>query len=148
VPRIGYVHSWQRTQDEGWVRLALDQFKVPYTYFGDTRLREGNLRGKYDVIVFPHVGGTPQSQVNGVPRTGEAIPYRKTDLTPNLGVQDSADDIRGGMGLEGLAHLARFVEEGGLLITEGSTSTIFPAYGITPGVTVEEPSGLFARGPS
>jgi hypothetical protein len=20
VPRIGYVHSWQRTQDEGWVR--------------------------------------------------------------------------------------------------------------------------------
>ena len=24
VPRIGYVHSWQRTQDEGWVRAALD----------------------------------------------------------------------------------------------------------------------------
>jgi hypothetical protein len=24
VPRIGYVHSWTRTQDEGWVRAALD----------------------------------------------------------------------------------------------------------------------------
>ena len=26
VPRIGYVHSWQRTQDEGWVRAALDHY--------------------------------------------------------------------------------------------------------------------------
>jgi hypothetical protein len=146
VPRIGYVHSWQRTQDEGWVRLALDHFKVPYTYFGDTKLREGNLRARYDVIIFPHVGGTPQSQVNGLPMTGEPIPYKKSELTPNLGVQDSADDIRGGMGLEGLAHLAKFVEQGGLLITEGSTSTIFPTYGITQGVNVEEPANLFARG--
>jgi hypothetical protein len=146
VPRIGYVHSWQRTQDEGWVRLAFDYFKVPYTYFGDTKLREGDLRSRYDVIVFPHVGGTPQAQVNGVPRTGPPTPYKKTDLTPNLGVQDQADDIRGGMGLEGLANLAKFVEEGGLLITEGSTSTVFPAYGITTGINVEEPAGLFARG--
>jgi hypothetical protein len=44
VPRIGYVHSWQRTQDEGWVRAALDTYGVPYTYFADTKLREGNLR--------------------------------------------------------------------------------------------------------
>ena len=35
VPRIGYVHSWQRTQDEGWVRAALDYYGVPYTYFAD-----------------------------------------------------------------------------------------------------------------
>ncbi|MBP7571205.1 MAG: hypothetical protein KBA95_14185, partial [Acidobacteria bacterium] len=146
VPRIGYVHSWQRTQDEGWVRMAFDKFKVPYTYFGDTRLREGNLRAKYDVIVFPHVGGTPQSQVNGLPMTGDPLPHKKSELTPNLGVQDSADDIRGGMGLEGLANLAAFVREGGLLITEGSTATIFPAYGVTQGVSVDEAPGLFARG--
>src|ERR1039457_5503724 len=24
IPRIGYIHSWSRTQDEGWVRAALD----------------------------------------------------------------------------------------------------------------------------
>ena len=27
VPRIGYVHTWRTTQDEGWVRLAFDTFK-------------------------------------------------------------------------------------------------------------------------
>ncbi len=146
VPRIGYVHSWASTQNEGWVRMAFDRYKVPYTYFGDIKLREGNLRAKYDVIVYPHVGGTPQSMVNGLPMTGEPIPYRKTDATPNLGVQDSADDIRGGMGIDGLMHLFQFVKDGGLLITEGATSTIFPAYQLAGGVTIEEPSTLFVRG--
>jgi hypothetical protein len=145
VPRIGYVHSWSNTQNEGWVRMAFDKLKIPYTYFGDTKLREANLRQKYDVIIFPHVGGTAESQVNGV-QGAQPIPYKKTDLTPNLGVQDSADDIRGGMGFEGLINLMKFVQEGGLLITEGSTSTIFPDYHLVSGVTIEEPTGLFARG--
>ncbi len=147
VPRIGYVHSWTRTQDEGWVRASLDTFGVPYTYFADQKLKDGNLRQKYDVIVFPHVGGTAQSQVNGMPVTGSApLPYKKTDKFPNLGAVDSSDDIRGGMGIQGLLELVKFVQEGGTLITEGSTTTIFPEYGITPGVTVEEPAQLFVRG--
>src|SRR4029078_4466663 len=61
VPRIGYVHSWSSTQDEGWVRAALDTYGVPYTYFGDVKLREGNLRQKYDVIIFTHLGRTAQA---------------------------------------------------------------------------------------
>ncbi|MEO8499891.1 MAG: hypothetical protein ABI565_03185, partial [Vicinamibacteria bacterium] len=140
-------HAWHRTQDEGWVRAALDTYGVPYTYFADQKLREGNLRAKYDVIIYPHVGGSPQSQVNGIPKTGpDVVPYKKSDLTPNLGANDSSDDIRGGMGIEGLVELAKFVEDGGTLITEGSTTTIFPEYGITPGVTVESPAQLFVRG--
>jgi hypothetical protein len=80
-------------------------------------------------------------------RTGTApLPYRKTDATPNLGALDESDDIRGGMGIQGLAELAKFVEEGGTLITEGSTTTIFPEYGITSGVTIEQSPDLFVRG--
>src|SRR3954468_21377944 len=147
VPRIGYIHSWTRTQDEGWWRAAFDTFGVPYTYFADQKLKEGNLRAKYDVLVFPHVGGSAVSQVNGMPKTGNApLPYKKTPETPNLAYVDSSDDIRGGMGLEGLAELVKFVQEGGTLITEGSTATILPAYGVTTGVTVEEPAQLFVRG--
>jgi hypothetical protein len=147
IPRIGYVHSWQRTQDEGWVRAALDTYGVPYTYFSDQKLRDGNLRAKYDVIIFPHIGGSATSQVNGIPKTtAAAIPYKKSAATPNLGALDQTDDIRGGMGMEGLLELAKFVQAGGTLLTEGSTATIFPEYGITTGVTVEEPRGLFVRG--
>ncbi len=147
LPRIGYVHAWQRTQDEGWVRAALDTYGVPYTYFADQRLKDGNLRAKYDVIVFPHVGGSAVAQVNGIAKTSaNPLPYRKTATTPNLGALDQSDDIRGGMGVEGLVELAKFVREGGTLIVEGSTSTIFPTFGITSGITIEEPAALFARG--
>ena len=148
VPRIGYVHAWQRTQDEGWVRAALDTYGIPYTYFADQRLREGGLRKKYDVIVYPHVGGTAVSMVNGIPKVDgqPALPYRRSAKTPNLGVLDQSDDIRGGMGLEGLAQLEQFVREGGTLIVEGATATIFPEYGLTNGISVEEPADLFARG--
>ncbi|HEV2689366.1 MAG TPA: M14 family zinc carboxypeptidase [Bryobacteraceae bacterium] len=147
VPRIGYVHAWQRTQDEGWTRAALDHYGVPYTYFADQKLRDGNLRAKYDVIIFPHVGGSSQSHLNGIPKNGpDPIPYKKSDLTPNLGVNDSSDDIRGGMGIEGLAELAKFVQEGGTLITDGSTSAFLADYGLAGTVTVEHPTELFARG--
>src|SRR5206468_868559 len=62
LPRIGYVHSWIRTQDEGWWRAALDRYGVPYAYFSDQQLRDGNLRAKYDVLVMPHIGGSAVSQ--------------------------------------------------------------------------------------
>ncbi len=146
IPRIGYVHSWANTQNEGWVRAAFDTFGVPYTYFADITLRAGNLRQKYNVIVFPHVGGSAQSQVSGIARTGSPLPYKKSPATPNLGALDEADDIRGGMGLEGLSELVKFVQQGGTLIAEGSTATIFPEYSLSAGVTVENPEGLFARG--
>ncbi|MEO8451314.1 MAG: M14 family zinc carboxypeptidase [Gemmatimonadota bacterium] len=147
LPRIGYVHAWQNTQDEGWVRAAFDSYGVPYTYFSEQKLRDGGLRGKYDVIVFPHIGGSAMAQVNGLKKNdGPALPYRRTADTPNLGGIDESDDIRGGMGFEGLLELAKFVKEGGTLIVEGSTATIFPDFGLTPSVAVETPSQLFARG--
>lgn len=147
VPRIGYVHSWSRTQDEGWVRAALDYYGLTYTYFADQKLKEGNLRSKYDVIIFPHVGGTSQSMINGLAMTGTApVPYKKSDLTPNFGYLDSTDDIRGGMGIDGMMELTKFVEQGGLLITEGSTASLLAEYNLGGGVTVEKPTNLFARG--
>jgi len=148
IPRILYLHSWSRTQDEGWVRAALETYGVPFTYMGDKELATmTDLRSKYDVVVYPHIGGTAQSAVQGVSVSGsQPIPYKKTAQTPSFGTPDSTSDIRGGMGIDGLMNLYKFVQQGGTLITEGSTSTIFPEYNLTTGVTVEQPPNLFARG--
>ncbi|MDH3732025.1 MAG: M14 family zinc carboxypeptidase [Gemmatimonadota bacterium] len=147
LPRIGYLHSWRRTQDEGWVRAALDTYGIPYDYFADKLVAEGGLRDRYDVIIYPHVGGSAQSHLDGVAMTGELpLPYRKSEETPNFGYMDEADDIRGGMGLAGLVELQKFVNDGGTLIVEGSTSSIFPEFGLTPGVSVESPDNLVAPG--
>ena len=148
MPRIGYVHSWSRTQDEGWVRAALDNYGVPYTYFADQKLREGNLRAKYDVIIFPHVGGTSQSMVTGIAKTGNVpIPYKKTDADAQPGRRRSRPTTSAAAwASKGLQELGKFVEEGGTLITEGSTAALMAEYDLAGGVTVEHPAQLFARG--
>ncbi len=147
TPRIGYLHSWLYTQDEGWWRAALDRYGIPYTYMADTRAREGRLRAKFDVIIYPTVGSTVRDQLVGVPKNGaDPIPYKKTALTPNLGVLDSADDIRGGLGGDGVAELQKFVREGGTLIGDGSTVEMLAQMGVAQGVSVSKPPELFTKG--
>jgi hypothetical protein len=43
-------------------------------------------------------------------------------------------------------ELGRFVEEGGTLITEGSTAALMAEFNLGSGITVEHPPQLFARG--
>ncbi len=144
APRIGYLHSWASTQDEGWVRMAFDKLQVPYTYFGDNLARQGNLRAKYDVIVYPNT--IVQAGGEGIP-AGDPVPYKRTELTPNIGsAPDQTDDTRGGLGRDGLRELVRFMNDGGLLITEGATSSVLADNGITPGLTIDQTGDLFAPG--
>jgi hypothetical protein len=62
LPRIAVLHSWRNTQDDGWVRYNLDRMSVPYTYFPEDRLREGGLRDRFDVILFPEQGRGSSAQ--------------------------------------------------------------------------------------
>jgi hypothetical protein len=138
TPRIAFMHTWLGTQTEGWWRLAFDKEGVPYSYIStQTVASEGDLRSKYDVIVFAPVGrGSSQEIINGMPMWGNALPWQKTDLTPNLGLIDSTVDMRPGLGYEGLTHLKSFVENGGLLITCEDTAQFAIDTGLAPGVNV------------
>jgi hypothetical protein len=146
VPRVALMHSWLETQNEGWVRYALDQLGVPYTYISDQSLRTPGRLDKFDVVVFPHVSGNPNTLVNGRPMVGPPIPWKKSALTPNLNLWDQTDDIRPGMGLDGAAALRRFVERGGLLITSGNSSLLPITLGFNPTVTQFTTTRLNARG--
>ncbi|HEX8145701.1 MAG TPA: M14 family zinc carboxypeptidase [Pyrinomonadaceae bacterium] len=148
VPRIAIVHSWINTQNEGWYRIEFDRYRVPYTYISDHVLRNTpNLRERFDVIIYPPVGGSAQQVVAGLPMRGEPIPWKQSELTPNFGTSpDQTDDMRGGMGLAGLSNLQRFVEEGGLFVAVTSNARIPIDYGMVSGVAVREPPQLQARG--
>jgi len=104
APRIALVHSWINTQNEGWYRIAFDDLKIPYEYISDQKLRLiPDLRAKYDVILLGPTPGSSQRIVNGAAMRGAPIPWKKSDITPNLGMSpDTTDDMRGGMGMEGL----------------------------------------------
>jgi hypothetical protein len=146
LPRVALMHSWLETQNEGWVRYAFDRMSVPYTYISDQRLHEPGTLDRFDVVVYPHVSGTTAALLNGRPMTGPAIPWKKTALTPNLGVWDETDDIRPGMGLDGAAALRAFVERGGLLLTTGSSSRLPIDLGFNPTVSVVTTERLRAQG--
>jgi hypothetical protein len=146
LPRIAFVHTWIETQNEGWVRHALEEMGVPFTYMSAQRLKDPGLLDRYDVVLFPHVSGAPTTMVNGRPLVGPPIPWKTTALTPNLGKIDSTDDIRPEIGLDGLAALHRFVERGGLLLVEGNTSRLPVDFGFTPSVSIVATPRLQARG--
>ena len=146
VPRIAVVHTWSTTQSEGWVRLALDELQVPFDYLSVHDVRdEANLRAKYDVILMGPTR-SPASILQGIPKTGKVVSWKKTDITPNIGRQDETDDMRGGLEYEGLMHLRDFVHMGGVFITLAGTSQFPIHYGLTNGVSVHQTNSLRARG--
>jgi hypothetical protein len=148
APRIGYVHTWLSTQDEGWWRIELDKLKVPYDYISTQVVAATrDLRAKYDVILFPPVGrGGPQGIVAGMPMWGNPLPWKTTPLTPNIGKIDATDDMRPGLGFSGLANLEAFVRAGGVLVTTDDTSDLAVTFGFTPGVSITRSQRLNAPG--
>jgi hypothetical protein len=138
LPRIAVMHTWLSTQTEGWWRMALDQLQVKYDYISTQDVAKlADLRAKYDVILFGPIGNTPSRRIiDGLPMWGEPMPWKTTELTPNIGRIDSTDDIRPGLGESGVANLKRFVHEGGLLITAEDTARFAIDVGLAPGVSV------------
>jgi hypothetical protein len=138
APRIAFMHSWLATQTEGWWRLAFDKIGIPYSYIStQTAASDADLRSKYDVIIFAPVGrASTQEIVDGLPTWGNALPWQKTELTPNLGLLDQTPDTRPGLGYEGVGRLKSFVEKGGLLITCEDTAQFAVEVGLAPGVSV------------
>src|SRR6185437_7517649 len=136
------------TQNDGWFRIEFDRLQIPYAYISDQVIRNTpNLRDKYDVIIFPPVGGSAQSIVNGMPMRGAPIPWKASDVTPNMALApDQTDDMRGGMSLSGVVNLQKFVEDGGLFIPISNCARVPIDYGIVTGVTIQQPRQLQAAG--
>jgi hypothetical protein len=139
--RVAFVHTWLSTQTEGWWRQALDNLGIPYEYISTQVVsKTPDLNAKYDVILFPPVGfaASTTAIINGLPHDwGNPLPWKNTPETPNLvGKNDSTDDMRPGLGWEGVEHLQSFVAKGGVLLTATDTSRFVLAVGLADGVSV------------
>jgi hypothetical protein len=143
LPRLAVYSTWGSTQDVGWVRYAFDRFEVPFDLIYKERVRQGNLKAAYDVIVIPNQAGSAKRLVFDIENRGQPIAYKRSGEFKNLGAYGESDDITGGMGLEGVAELDRFVKAGGLLVTLG-VSSYFPAeFGLAPNVDAARTSAQF-----
>ncbi len=149
LPRVAIYTTWANTEKVGWVRLAFDRWEVPFDLIHKDHVKSGaNLRGKYDVIVVPHQTQGGKALVFEQPKLSKPLPYKKNDKFKSLGFYAETNDVRGGMGIEGVAEFEKFVNEGGLLVTFGVAS-FFPAeFGLARGVDAQRPTGnWYAPGP-
>jgi hypothetical protein len=136
--RVAILHQWTNTQTEGWWRQAFDLYGIPYDYIDPKAIRDtSNLRARYDVIIFGPGGSA--AAVEGTPLWRNAIPYRNSPETPNVGTWAQTDDTRIGMGLAGLAHLREFIADGGVFLGSSSSAEFAIANSFTYGVSVNRP---------
>src|SRR5206468_2942193 len=149
-PAGAVAGTWGSTQDVGWGRYAFDKFGVPYDLIYKERVRKGDLKSSYDVIVVPNIAGATSAKrlVLDIESRGTPIEYKNSEKFRNLGVYGESDDITGGMGLDGASEIDKFVKAGGVLLTLG-TASYFPAeYGIAPRIDAARTSPQFyAPGP-
>jgi Zinc carboxypeptidase len=92
-PRIGLYKGFTASMDEGWTRWLLENFGFAYKNIGNAEIQAGNLRAKYDVIVF--ADQRPQEIEEG---------HRKGSMP---------DEYVGGIGEAGKAALKEFTNTGG-----------------------------------
>lgn len=95
-PRIGLYKSFVPSMDEGWTRWLLEQFEFEYSSVGNREIQGGDLRRRFDVLVFPD---QPASAIENGYRPG-SMP----------------EEYCGGLGKEGAESLRQFSADGGTLI--------------------------------
>ncbi len=94
--RVGVYQPWVPSMDEGWTRLVLERFRLPYRTVHNDEIRAGGLKERYDALLIPSIG--PKTLEEGY-SPGETEPA-----------------FTGGLGAEGAVALRAFVKAGGRLV--------------------------------
>ena len=148
LPRLAVYSTWGSTQEVGWVRHALDKFGVQYDLIYKERVKLGDLRSSYDVILMPNQGGSGKRIVFDIESKGKPLAYTKSDKFKTMGIYGESEDITGGMGLGGVVEFEKFTNSGGLLITLGTASYFPTEFGLTRTIDAGRTSPQFyAPGP-
>ena len=102
-PRLAIYEPWGGNMDAGWTRWVLEQHEFPYTHLRSADIQNQKLRDEFDVIILPDA-----STVN---------------LLRGFRTRNVRPEYRGGIGVQGLQNLRRFVSRGGTLITLGNSAS-------------------------
>ncbi len=82
--------------DEGWTRWTFDQFGFRYAALTNPQIDAGNLRQRFDVIVFPDAS--------------------ETEMSRGFAPDTMPKEYTGGLDAKAVAELKAFVQAGGSLV--------------------------------
>ncbi len=124
LPRLAVLQTWADTQSAGWVRMILDDQKIPYALIMDEDVRKGGLRERFDLILYPNTGRSLKDIVGGIDTRHAPLAYTRTAQFPTHGTPTSTADVTGGLTWTGIQNVENFVRRGGVLVTLGGASTL------------------------
>ncbi|MDR0710824.1 MAG: hypothetical protein LBF67_00555 [Prevotellaceae bacterium] len=121
------VALWDRyggSMDSGWIRWLFEQaFPFPFDLVYAPELDAGNLKKKYDVLIFPD-GAIPQAGGQSGRNAFRSAPNRDS-------VPDEYKNQVGNVSVDKtIPQLRRFAEEGGVLIAIGSSTELAYHFGL------------------
>ena len=112
--RIGLWDEYGGSVPSGWTRFVLERFGFDFSLVFPKELDEGNLREKYDVLIFPDeaIPG-PDGSGNGNYQPPESsVPPRWRDRLGRVTVSRT------------VPRILEFLREGGTVIAEGSSTVL------------------------
>lgn len=122
--RVGLWDQYGGSMPSGHTRWLLEQFEFPFSVIFPPELDAGNLRQKYDVIVFvtgaipPAGGGAGGGRGGGGGGGAGNIPAEFQQMLGSVTAERTIPQLR------------RFMEEGGTVITIGSSTNLAAHLGL------------------
>jgi hypothetical protein len=123
--RIGLYDQYGGMMPSGWTRWLFEQFEFPFEIVYPTTLDAGNLRAKFDVLVFADGAmrrGNTGRGAGGGGRGGAVDP------------ESVPEEYRASIGRiteeKTMPEIKKFVESGGAIVTVGSSTTMAELLGV------------------
>jgi hypothetical protein len=123
--RIGLYDSYGGSMPSGWTRWLLEQYDFPFERIWPTTLDAGDLKAKFDVIVFTDGAirrGAATGRGGGRGGFGapnpENVPAEYRDWVGRITDEKT------------IPQLQKFVQSGGSIVTIGSSTSIAQVFGV------------------
>lgn len=112
--RVGLWDRYGGSIPSGWARWIMEQFEFPFELVYPPRLDAGNLKNQFDVLIFPNGAiSNGEGGGGGFGRPNRAdIPAQYQDRLGNVTAEAT------------VPQLQRFLEQGGSIITIGSSTSL------------------------
>jgi hypothetical protein len=122
--RIALWDVYGGSMPSGWIRWMFEQYQYSFDVIYANEINAGELKSKYDVIVFVQ-GAIPSMQVPGQPR-----PFAQR-LPPKDSIPVEFHKMIGRISADtSIPQLRKFLEQGGNIVTIGSSASLAYHLGI------------------
>lgn len=126
--RVGLWDRYGGSMPSGWTRWLLEEFEFPFTVVYPPELDRGNLRDKFDVLLFPDgafaAGGRRPEREPGEPMPDDAEaarPVEKDEWLDRKGSVTAAKTV---------PQLKKFLDAGGTILAIGGATALGKELGV------------------